>query len=301
MSRSLDESIPGHLDDLARIQTLKKVFVVGCAKSGTTWVTNLLHGHPRAVVRGEGGFGSRLVPAVLQALRAYNAHQERNGLDFTVLAGGDQLVASRLLVDARLLHYVRASGKPFGDLLVVGDKTPQHTIALDLLAQLYPAARFVHVIRDPRDVATSAWFDFGRRSGQTLDAYARDFMTNVWPANVQPASESGKRLGDRYLEVRYEDLLVDPEPRVRAMLEHVGLPATDDDVRSCVDAGRFETHSGGRRRGDTDLEHFYRAGVAGDWVNHLPPDLVAACTAEIAPLMSAFGYDPAAMPSPAAS
>lgn len=95
------------------------------------------------------------------------------------------------------------------------DKTPQTIHALDYVWELFPTAKFVHVIRDGRDVACS-------------------IIPQRWgPDNVKDAArrwrlciETGvKHRGDpRYAEVRYEDLVREPERELRRVLEFVGEP-----------------------------------------------------------------------------
>jgi hypothetical protein len=98
------------------------------------------------------------------------------------------------------------------------DKTPEYITSLSELSELFPTARFVHLIRDGRDVALS-YLDMKRthRHAATC-AY-------VWSREVGSAFRQGKRLGDRrYFELRYEDLLDEPERELRRLCEYVGLP-----------------------------------------------------------------------------
>ena len=134
---------------------LDKLFIVGCAKSGTTWLMKLLNGHPGIVICGEGAFTYQLVPLLSQAFRVFNEHQRQQD-PITHLRDVDLLLTARTVIDGQLARYVVQSGRDAGSVRVVGDKTPQHTISLPMLAQLYPEAKFIQVIRDPRDVATSA-------------------------------------------------------------------------------------------------------------------------------------------------
>ena len=57
--------------------TLTKAFVIGCGKSGTTWMVNLLNGHEQVVIRGEGCFTYQLFPALQQAMGHFNNHQKQ--------------------------------------------------------------------------------------------------------------------------------------------------------------------------------------------------------------------------------
>jgi hypothetical protein len=86
-----------------------------------------------------------------------------------------------------------------------GDKTPEYAYHLPLLLELFPEASFVHVVRDGRDVALSTFdMHFGAKNAY---AAARDWMACI------DAVDTFRRAFPqaRVLEIRYEDLLSDPQ------------------------------------------------------------------------------------------
>ena len=88
----------------------------------------------------------------------------------------------------------------------------QHLLAL---GDLFPAARFVHVIRDARDCAVSFHRRWKRQPELTVFR---------WKKVVTMGREQGMRLGPaRYLEVRYEDLTAEPERSLRRICRFLGL------------------------------------------------------------------------------
>jgi hypothetical protein len=272
------------------ISSLDKVFVVGCAKSGTSWLADLLNAHEAIVVQGEGAFAYKLVPLLGQAFKAFNDHQ-KDAATLAQLRNVDITLIARAIVDGQLYRYIAESGRDFGRIRVVGDKTPQHSVGIDTLNTLYPAAKFIHIIRDPRDTATSAWFHTGQNENRSFEQYIEHYMTQVWPINVTLARQSGRRLGGRYTEVRYEDLLADTSGHLWRLLEFLNVDAGDSAVAGCIEAASFQKKSGGRAPGQKDNKSFYRCGTSGDWVNHIPVELAAKCCAKIAPLMKRCGYD----------
>ena len=96
----------------------------------------------------------------------------------------------------------RARGKPR-----YGDKTPDYVDHISLLAELFSEARFVHLIRDGRDVALSLVdVPFGP---DTLPSAA-----TYWADKVRAGGRAGGGVGtQKYLEVRYEELVCDPGHR----------------------------------------------------------------------------------------
>jgi hypothetical protein len=81
-----------------------------------------------------------------------------------------------------------------------------------------PEARFIHLIRDGRDVAISR-----RKRGMGADKPLAD-TARRWRRRIENARKQARRLRGRYLELRYEDLVADPEPHLRAACELVELP-----------------------------------------------------------------------------
>src|SRR5690606_15031419 len=89
----------------------------------------------------------------------------------------------------------------------------------------FPNAKFIHVIRDGRDCAAS----FHRR----WQSNPRRTVTR-WKHSVRQGREQGASLGDRYLEVRYEDVTRDPDIALRGICSFLGIEFDD----SILAAGR---------------------------------------------------------------
>jgi len=273
-----------------------RLFVVGCAKSGTTWLENLLHGHPEIHLRGEGRYFWSLGQQMQQVFRGFNASLPgADAADPARWPDDEFACLMRCVIEAQLARAV-ASGPAKARLRIVGDKTPMHTLAVGALHQLYPRAKFVHIIRDPRDATISQWLFWAKENDpRPFEEFVEYSITKVWPLNVESARRAGRGLGALYAEVRYEDLLEGCEGEVRRLLRFLGVSEADNDVAACLANGRFGKHAGGRRRGaDGGEGHLYRKGVAGDWRNHIPAPLAERCCEQVAPLMRSCGYEPAA-------
>jgi hypothetical protein len=100
-----------------------------------------------------------------------------------------------------------------------GEKTPTYVQKMKLIQRAVPEARFVHVIRDGRDVALSV-----------LDRTVRDLtagdIANRWQKKITKAREDKPKL-NHYMEIRYEDLILDTEPVLRQVCEFIELPWDD--------------------------------------------------------------------------
>ena len=95
------------------------------------------------------------------------------------------------------------------------EKTPQHVQHIKLLAQAYPDALFIHMIRDGRDSAVSFYRRWLRTPEMTIFR---------WKKAVTEGRKQGAQLGARYFELKYEELTADPERCLRAICEFLNVP-----------------------------------------------------------------------------
>jgi len=101
-----------------------------------------------------------------------------------------------------------------------GDKTPTYCLSLDAIRELIPEARFIHLIRDGRDAALSLrkmWFSPG---------WEIETQANFWRDCVVAARRAGLN-SDDYLEVRYEDLVLETPNTLQRICKFINLPYHD--------------------------------------------------------------------------
>jgi hypothetical protein len=110
--------------------------------------------------------------------------------------------------------YAEGQGKPRW-----GDKTPRYMRAMPRITKALPEARFVHLIRDGRDVALS-------QRERILDGQSTSMraMGERWRRRIAAAREGAAEIPERsYMELRYEDLVADPETALRRICKFVEL------------------------------------------------------------------------------
>ena len=231
------------------------IFVVGAARSGTTWVHDALRIHPLvgAVFETElfqlnTGMGGLFDPARWEGKPQGVAR---------IISREDLLAEGRAFASRVLAHGL----KPEHRYLV--EKTPGHVERMPVIAAAFPEARFIHVIRDGRDVCVSrraaqkSWAASWKRLPGRLDV-AR--IASAWGRLVRAGQAGAAALGDRVLEVRYEELRRDPRAGYRRMLDFATIPYDDELIETIHTNVDFDTTG---RAGDTT--GFYRAGRVGDW------------------------------------
>jgi hypothetical protein len=209
-------------------------------------------------------------------------HLEPQALD-EVRSAGPESVPDALVGLYRA--YAHQHGKPR-----FGDKTPAHLLCVDLLASSFPEARFLHIVRDGRDVVPSILeMSFGP------DRFAEAVL--FWRRRVERGREAGMRLGpERYREIRYEDLVADPEAGLRAVCPFLGLEYADrmleypDRADDLIAGLRHTNHVQGVRRPPSQ-------GVR-DWRTALPPHEVQVFEALAGDLLDDLGYARSGLPIP---
>ncbi|MBT8483970.1 MAG: sulfotransferase [Phycisphaerae bacterium] len=263
-------------------------FVVGCQKSGTSWVSRLAGSHPAVACRGEGHYTDELAPHLETALERYNEASKVT----TPMSFEDLLSVIRLVIDRRLAQLVTEGGRA-DDIRAVGDKTPEAALAIPHLATLYPAARFVHVIRDGRDGAVSGWAHL-ERTGATgrypsFAAYVADFARHHWRRYIETARRDGASRPDHYLELRYEDLHRDPLPTARRLFAFLGVAADETVTSHCLEQASFRRLTG-RLPGEEARDAHLRKGVVGDWPEAFDTEARVAFEREAGALLATLGY-----------
>jgi Sulfotransferase family len=230
--RGIRRSLPAFGRGGPDAERLPAPFVVGIARSGTTLLRLMLDAHRELTIPPETHFLPRLFThfdrwveegiagAELRrrAVELITSHPrwgdidldpgavERRMADHDPLTAGD---AARSFYEA----YAAQEGKPRW-----GDKSPPYTWKARRIQRALPEAHFIHLIRDGRDVALSLT-EVSWGPGDVQAAATK------WVEELRQARRRARRLRrGTYIEVRYEDLVADPEPLLRRIVEFVALP-----------------------------------------------------------------------------
>ncbi len=283
------------IEEAVKINDRLIFFILGCQKSGTTWVQHLLDAHPSIACSGEGHITDLILPLLKQSFEAYEERQRRRPRGLEVMFSPEDLAGViKILSDRLLAQYLREKGGS-NRVLAIGDKTPENAIAMGLLNDMYPAAKFVHVIRDGRDAAVSGWAHVRRQGGSeqftSFGAYAEYFAEYHWVPYITCAREAGKGFPERYLEVRYENLHDNPAREVQRLLDFLEIDTSGEAITRCLEGGSFEKLSGGRARGEEDTSSFFRKGVVGEWKLEFDEVALEGFEKHAGTLLDELGYE----------
>ncbi|MBF2760327.1 MAG: tetratricopeptide repeat protein [Ectothiorhodospiraceae bacterium AqS1] len=194
------------------------VFIVGMPRSGTSLVEQLLCAHPEVYGAGELREIDRLAwgegEAIAKGELGYPERLEELDPERCAQMGKDYL------------DFLRARSP---DAKRITDKLPGNYLHLGLIAAILPRARIIYCRRHPEDIAISIYFTdfwFGHEYSYDLAAIGHHIrgmysLMEHWQSMI----------GERILCVDYENLVQDPEPWVKAMLDHIDLPWNDACLR----------------------------------------------------------------------
>ena len=119
-----------------------------------------------------------------------------------------------------------------------GDKTPMNTLYLDWIGPVFPYSKFVHIIRDGRDVASS-YLKMGRYD-TILEA------VNRWINSIELAQSFGSKIKENYMEIRYEELVTNTESEIQRICDFLNIQYDSAMLDHTKQVGKL---------GDTDKSH----------------------------------------------
>jgi hypothetical protein len=204
----------------------RPIFIIGAMGSGSTLLRLILDSHDNIAIPRETGF-----------MRAYNAHQfipfKWSGRNWARRMGWTRKELDAELgtfYDRIFSRHAESHGKERW-----GDKTPFHTWHVEDMARVFPDAQFIAIVRHPGGCIASNMNRWGQSLRQATDHYRR--------YNREIARQAAKH-AERFAVVRYEDLVLQPEPLLRELLEWLG----EDWSSGVLEHHAVQAARGGRRR-----------------------------------------------------
>jgi hypothetical protein len=281
-------------------------FVVGATRSGTTLLRLMLDAHPGIAIPSETHF----IPELVAAREKHGASREqmlelltshRRWGDFGIEAAELEDAWARIdplngpdAVRAFYRLYAQKLGKPDARW---GDKTPGYIKSMREIQTYLPEARFVHLIRDGRDVALSVLKqDWGP---QSIEAAAEKWRSRVLRGRAQQPY-----LGF-YMEVQFEDLVLHTERELRRICEFIELdfePAMlgyheTAEKRLQEKARALPRAHGAPQAAEKRLASHAKTfeppnpDLIGTWRHKMPPEDRAAYEALAGDLLADLGYE----------
>lgn len=207
-------------------------FIVGCPRSGTTLLQLLIANHPNIAIPPESHIFDRfskifanygnledevnLKLLVKDILEDYHIRDWELGMSLVDFCSQLKDKSIRGVISLVLDLYARKEGK-----IRWGDKTPQHALYLREIENILPESKFIHLVRDGRDVAVSSSRIFV--GPPSIYGIAHEWKKYIFLFNEFKKSHNQ----DRYLEIHYEKMVRNPEyelGRVFQFLDEEPIP-----------------------------------------------------------------------------
>lgn len=223
-----------HLD-ARQIQDLPIFFVVGRPRSGTTLLRTLFDAHPNVIVPPECQLIVNLYPKYgkitnwtkenlqnfyhdLQSQWRFDVWPlDQNKLFRSLMAcEGEQSFGTI----CKVVYHEYKSIFKHGMLLALGDKNPGYTIYTDRLLKIFPEAKFIHIIRDYRD-------NFVSIRNVDFELPFISLTVSKWRYFVRKFRIASEKHPGTHLQIRYEDLVADPEKQFKGLCEFIGIPFSE--------------------------------------------------------------------------
>lgn len=246
------------------------IVIYGAARSGTTYLVQILNKHPEVYVSDE----TRIFAwahDVLHRLTGDERTSYRKREEFV-----DYL---RRTLPQTIRDFYRELAP---EARWWGDKNPHYAHAdnrgcLETILELYPQTKFLHIVRDGRDVVTSGlrgvWTDF-------------ESVHRMWTSHLDIGCAFGRALpSDRYFEFRYEELIADDLGVARRIFDFLGIELDPAVERFCRNQQENRTPFCTPSR---DI----RADVArSDWADHLTPEQQLQSLELLGEHLVRYGYE----------
>lgn len=250
----------------SELQDKQFLFLLGAPRSGTTWLQLMLAEHVSVATTVEIRWFNWYIAKLL---RTWKQEQQqiadiKQGLS-SVLAEEKFLSIIR---DATCTVYKTVlSTNPMATHIL--DKSTGYAQFIPEIESIIPHARYIHLIRDGRDVASSNinTFKIARYGENTVEKAILN-----WQANVTAARQNAPMLGDRYLEIRYENLHHQPYEQMLTVFEFCGLDTSNIDINHVVEAHQFDKLKQSKKLPQSDISApvgHYRSGKIGSWQTEL--------------------------------
>jgi hypothetical protein len=271
------------------------IFIFGVPRSGTTLLRTILNCHPHIACGPEAPWLAHQSGGVTGLYRTLTEGEFSFSRNFGVPP--EQVRARvRELVDHLFSDFARQQGKQRW-----AHKTPDDCLFVDFFAELFPDAKYVHIVRHPLDVALSTARIAAHRKGVS-EWHEKNLVieeNTAIPNTLFNAVLRWRRWNDKirrglaardHLQVRYEDLVSQPLPAFQSLFRHLDEPFDP----AILDYGQFPSIFPGWEWGSADVKRAgaINTGSVARWKKELGATEAAALLSLAAPLASSVPASP---------
>lgn len=268
------------------------LFIVGCPRSGTKLLRELLNNHPDISLGQEGHYIPILVNQVgvgadpsqpevwrklfgaFQQTSYYHlsAQEGRTLTEAAFIAALQERSAKRPLSWTEVFETIFRAYSPRQGARIWGDKSHGYVSHTPLLRHLFPTVRFIYIVRDPRDQALSVQRTWSRNPLRSAQG---------WYGVAREAERFGLLNGPDALTVRYEDLTADPGGELERVCTFLEVPFVE--TMATLTRPAEKERNGQLLENVTKQQAKYRKAFS--------PEVVRRISEITLPYLSIYGYD----------
>lgn len=189
------------------------VFVVGFPRSGTTLMEQILYAHPNLTVTSESQVLVNNIKKIDSILNRHVSYPK-----------GYNSIQKREIKSWREAYYkgIEQSVVNLNPTLRIVDKNPMSIRHLGSINRFFPASPILVMIRDPRDVCLSCFFQSFKPNQTTIHFNTLEDTFKYYAKTMSLYLKFRENLSLNILEVNYEKMCVDFEPTVKRIINHIG-------------------------------------------------------------------------------
>ncbi len=271
---------PLTLEEIDNIKTIPMIFILGRERSGTSLLQNLFDAHPNMIGTPETKFIALLAPRFMNIKKWTEAdirefadmlyidpmfvnfwHIDKDELTKNLLKAKD--IASYGLLCKIVYYHMRRDKE---HVLIISDKNPSYILFIKTFVEIFPEARFVHIIREPRDNVYSQ-----KKAFHTKNTI---FSAQKWLGYNKIVEGFKKKMPSRFYTVIYENMVTETEEIMKGVCSFLKVPYSTAMIEN-VFPEWLSAHL--ERKGNIDMKNMVHTGLlspintsnVGKWKNKL--------------------------------
>ena len=263
------------------------LFSFGIPKSGTTFLQMILNAHPEISCPSEHQFDAlanelkRVFDQYNQLITQIDGNTARQGAATFQSSDMDKLFIQIVKIAAK-----RGANSKQVKWYGLNDNAIIQKVSV--YAALFPEAKFICIVRDPRSVTVSSWHH-NIRIHSSLSQKTKDLnqwsrvVGHIWQRDmigIHQLSEDPK-FGGKLYHCRYEDLLSSPVQALREICRFLNVDSNEQILNRIIEATRFDHFT---------ANPFFREGKTDSWKQELSPSMLQTITNQAGSLMKIYGY-----------
>ncbi len=273
--------------------------IIGMERSGTHWVSALLHHHPDiacfpslpfSTEPGKNKIGEVHLFNTLASLepdadkklftRPFEDFLTKYNKVFADLVPLKDKIPKSELYEKFKQRYNKYCNEQKGNKKIVGESTPAYVFHLDFIDTIYPDIKKICIIRDPKDKIVSWHFNLIRKDRIPADTQiTEEFALGYLNERIIPEYQALLDYQGDVHCLSYERLHTEGPQLVKDMLNYLDMAIDPDTISHMIEEASFkkqtarEDGDSGRQPGEAKVKSGLRKGIAGDWNNHMDQKL----------------------------